>query len=98
MSFPSLLVGYLISNHRGERNAITAGELRNWGTARQIRKAVHEARVLGLPICSTGKGYFYPENANEKRVCKKRLMNMIKGISKAAKAVKYTDPRQQVLF
>lgn len=96
----SVLADFLKQYHRGERAAITANELtgNGWGNARSIRRSVHEARVLGLPICSSAKGYFYPDNEFEKKLCKKRLVNMGKGIFKATKALVYTETRQLSLF
>ena len=95
-----IFVEFLKKYHQGESGAITATELtgNGWGSARQIRRIVHASRELGHPVCSSSKGYFYPKIDAEKRLCKKRLMNMGKGIFKVTRALKAIDNRQLSLF
>lgn len=96
----NILADFLKVYHVGEQAAITATELTasGWGTARQIRREVHRARIGGIPICSSSEGYFYPKTSVEKLSCKKRLTNMGKGIFKVTKVLKSLDTRQLSLF
>ena len=58
----------LILNHRGERNAVHSRELeRRFDiSGRRIREQIRILRMCeGQPICSSCRGYFYPETAAE---------------------------------
>ena len=58
----------LILNHRGERNAVHSRELeRRFDiSGRKIREQIRILRTdESQPICSSCKGYFYPENMTE---------------------------------
>lgn len=94
------LVTFLKKYHLGVNAAITAPELTSagWGSPRQIRRKVHAARKNGFPVCSSGEGYFYPHTNVEKSLCKKRLVNMGRGIFSVVKALKPIDSRQINLF
>ena len=95
-----VLVEFLRRYHVGKQAAVTAAELTasGWGSARNIRREVHRARKSGFPICSSGKGYFYPSTPHEKKLCRKRLTNMGKGILSVTKVLKPVDNRQMSLF
>lgn len=76
------LAELLMTNHVGERNAITARHMRRkgYGDAVFIRYIVHNLRVAGIPICSGSKGYYFAENLDE-------LTTMVISLSGRAEAI-----------
>lgn len=64
----STILMELILNHRGERNAVHSRELeRRFGiSGRRVREQIRILRMCeGQPVCSSCRGYFYPESTAE---------------------------------
>lgn len=76
---------YLEGNCRGRRRSITSQRLEQKlnlsGNA--IRKQVNALRREGLPIASSGDGYFYAENAGEVYATIRSLKKMRRGLDAA---------------
>jgi len=73
----------------------------NGTTVRVVRRAVHELRIAGIPICSdTTNGYWYAASEAEATTCAKILANRAWEILKAAKGMKWSakDANQTALF
>lgn len=56
---------FLKEHHSGKQCAITAKNLKIWGSGQEIRGIVHKLRKNGIPICSGAEGYYYAENLRE---------------------------------
>lgn len=67
MAEKDALLEYLKDYHVGEENAITDRDLkRAIGIGGQaLRERVNSLRRKGAAVCSSKKGYFYAENAQE---------------------------------
>ena len=76
---------YLEGKCRGQRRSITSQRLEQKlnlsGNA--IRKQVNALRREGLPIASSGDGYFYAENAAEVYATIRSLKKMRRGLDAA---------------
>lgn len=50
---------WLKDHHSGKSKAINARDMKQWGSAREIRFIVHDLRIDGVPVCSGQDGYYY---------------------------------------
>ena len=76
---------YLEGNCRGRRRSITSRRLEQKLnlSSNEIRKQVNALRREGLPIASSGDGYFYAENAAEVYATIRSLKKMRRGLDSA---------------
>jgi biotin operon repressor len=76
---------YLEGNCRGRRRSITSRRLEQKLnlSGNEIRKQVNALRREGLPIASSGDGYFYAENAAEVYATIRSLKKMRRGLDSA---------------
>lgn len=58
------ILSYLRVSCRGYNRAISTARLAEHCDCheRRIRESIHEMRRSGLPICSTERGYYWPES------------------------------------
>ena len=90
---------FLQTFHRGESNAIKSGELEKIFNCSggEIRKQVNLLRTSGIPICSTGKGYFYASTMKEAKDTLNQLTSRINKISAARKGILTAMKRGELL-
>ena len=72
----------------GEENAITSKELETltgW-TERLIRKRIRHERLAGLPILSSGKGFFLPASGAELRRYARSIAHRAAAVAEIARA------------
>ena len=76
---------YLEGNCRGRRRSITSRRLEQKLnlSGNEIRRQVNALRREGLPIASSGDGYFYAENAAEVYATIRSLKKMRRGLDAA---------------
>ena len=76
---------YLEGNCRGRRRSITSRRLEQKLnlSSNEIRRQVNALRREGLPIASSGDGYFYAENAAEVYATIRSLKKMRRGLDAA---------------
>ena len=75
--------------HLGERNAVTGRELEAAFRVKsiEIRNMVNTLRHEGVPIASSGSGYFYAATAQEVRHTIAHMTHRITGISAAIRGL-----------
>lgn len=87
----SYLLDVLQEHHMGRLNAVTARELRIHGrNPRELRRIVHDLRVLGYPICSGQEGYYYAENSRELAGTMRFLESYLKEMQEAINGIRGT--------
>ena len=59
------MIVWLQDYHTGVAKAVLAKDMEHFGSPRQIRVMVHDARLQGYPICSGAFGYYYAESAQD---------------------------------
>lgn len=74
---------YIADGHVGEKNAISSKELgkRVDCSDREIRDCINLLRQMGVPICSSSKGYWYAADDFEIRQTMTRLRSWIKSMN-----------------
>ena len=83
-----LLAEHIRLYHSGRINAITARDLRQFGTPRDIRHLVNAARKDGFRICSGNSGYFYSKNPEDLNHTINRLESQIREQLEIVQALK----------
>lgn len=78
--------------HHGERNAVTSRELENALDIRgkELRDLVNALRRDGVPIGSSGSGYFYAATEPEVRATIAHMTHRISGIAAAIRGLTQT--------
>ena len=90
--------------HLGERNAVTSRELETAFDIRgkELRDTVNALRREGVPIASSGAGYFYAANEPEVRATIAHMTHRIGGIAAAIRgltmALEQFDTAQMTLL
>lgn len=79
---------YLKNYHSGRLNAVTARNMRQFGSAVEIRSIVHSLRVEGVPICSCADGYYFATTSHEVYQTMKQLKSRIDNIENAYVGIK----------
>ena len=76
---------YLAAGHVGEKNAISSKELGKLVdcSSREIRDCVNLLRKMGVPICSSNKGYWFAVDDAEIRQTMMRLKSWIDSMETA---------------
>ena len=82
---PETIEEHLRQYHMGEKNAVTSRELEAAFDVKgiELRNVINSLRRSGVPIASSGNGYFYVANAQEVRATIAHMTHRISGISKA---------------
>ena len=80
---------YLKRHHRGEKNAVTSRELETAFDVKgkDLRNIINALRRDGVPIASSGSGYFYAATAQEVRHTIAHMTHRISGISAAIRGL-----------
>ena len=76
---------YLEGNCRGRRHAVSSTRLEQKLnlSGNELRKQVNALRREGVPIASSGEGYYYAENAGEVYATIRNLQKMRRGLDAA---------------
>ena len=76
---------YLEGNCRGRRHAVSSIRLEQKLnlSGNELRKQVNALRREGVPIASSGEGYYYAENAGEVYATIRNLQKMRRGLDAA---------------
>ena len=76
---------YLKRYHLGEQNAVTSRELETTFNVKgiELRSTINALRRSGVPIASSGNGYFYAATEHEVRATIAHMKHRISGISAA---------------
>ncbi len=76
---------YLKQSHLGEQNAVTSRELEIAFEIRgkELRDLINTLRRSGIPIASSGNGYFYAASEQEVRATIAHMTHRISGIAAA---------------
>ena len=79
------IADYLKRYHPGERNAVTSRELETAFGVRgiELRNLINALRREGVPIGSSGSGYFYASTEQEVRATIAHMTHRISGIAAA---------------
>ena len=77
----------------GEESALTQRYLSDLTGLKgpQIRAQVHAERCMGIPIVSSGKGYYLATNSHERRVFARSMRRRAEAIVRAADGVERGD-------
>ena len=80
---------YLRKYHLGEENAATSKELELTFdiSGKELRSLVNTLRQSGVPIASSGSGYFYAATEKEVRATIAHMTHRISGISAAIRGL-----------
>ena len=95
---------YLKQNHIGEQNAVTSRELEIAFEIRgkELRDLINTLRRSGIPIASSGNGYFYAASEQEVRATIAHMTHRISGIAAAIRgltqALEQFDTAQMTLL
>lgn len=91
MDKKTAICNYLRKYHAGKERAVFSRELERLFImdGRTVRRAIHDLRQDGFPICSDQRGYYYADNQQEinKTVC--RLNSLVTNISNARTGLLY---------
>ena len=76
---------YLKRYHLGEQNAVTSRELERAFElhGKELRDLINTLRRSGVPIASSGSGYFYTATEQEVRITIAHMTHRISGIAAA---------------
>lgn len=75
---------WLRENHIGRKRAVSARDLRAWGSVRRVRKMVRQLREKGWPICSCHDGYYVAESKQDLIDTVRMLQRMADGVESTA--------------
>ena len=80
---------YLKQSHLGEQNAVTSRELEIAFEIRgkELRDLINTLRRSGIPIASSGNGYFYAAYEQEVRATIAHMTHRISGIAAAIRGL-----------
>ena len=83
------IADYLKHYHLGEQNAVTSRELELAYNMRgkELRNLVNTLRCSGIPIASSGNGYFYASTEQEVRATIVHMTHRISGIAAAIRGL-----------
>ena len=80
---------YLKQYHLGEQNAVTSRELEYAVNlqGKELRTLINTLRRSGIPIASSGSGYFYAATEQEVRATVAHMTHRIGGIAAAIRGL-----------
>ena len=83
------IVEHLKRFHYGEKNAVTSREMeQTFGVSgKELRTVINTLRRSGIPVASSGNGYFYAATAQEIRTTIAHMTHRISGICAAIRGL-----------